>query len=218
MSNPKIYGTYFDIERVVIWGDEQQDPQARRPRLIFSFRDGNPRITVYTGQKSPSGVISFPCDVPHLVTILSYIKEVANSEPGYKLSVDSLTTKYVDNKPSNETELVSTLHVGKSKEGIVYLSLIAENKPKMVFSIKPSKYHVFRDSEKNVIPDNVISSKMATKIADLVLELVSQSVMQYTNEKYENSGNPPLKINSKQSATTTTATTVTDADFDELGL
>ena len=218
MTNPKIYGTYCDIERIVIWGDESVDQQSRRPRLVFSFRDGNPRITVYTGQKSPNGVISFPCDVPHMVTILNYIKDIASAEPSSKITVDSLTTKYVDNKPTNDTELVSTLHIGKSKEGIVYLSVIAENKPKMVFSIKPSKFHVFRDAEKNVIPDNVISCKMATKIADLLLGLIANVVLQYTNERYDSSGNGPLKIQSKQTNTPAPQSTVTEADFDELGL
>jgi hypothetical protein len=217
MTTPKIYKTYYDIDRLVIWGDETNDPQVRRARLVLSFRDGNPRITVYTGQKSASGVISFPCEAVHVTTIFNYLKEIANSEPGTKITVDSLTTKYTDNKPTNELDLVSTLHIGKSKEGIVYISVISENKPKIVFSIKPSRFHIFRDAEKNIIPESVISSKMAVSIAELALNVVSQAILQYTNEQYDFSGKTAVPING-QSQPAPHVTTTSDATFDELGI
>jgi len=187
MSN--LYQKYYDISKLVIWGDsDSTDQSSKRPRLVFSFRDGNPRISVYTGNSGVEGIISFPSDIPTMVSAMSMLKDVANGPNGNKVAIDSLTVNYVNNKPTNEKKLVSTLYIGKSKEGLVYLSVITEGKPKLVFSIKPSQYHTFKDSEKNVISDSVISPMMAKGIADVVLNVVSNILITYTNEEYNNSG------------------------------
>ena len=146
-TNPKLIKTYYDISKLVIWGDDSSDGENgnKRPRMVFSFRDGNPRITVYTGITGQNGVISFPSDYPTMVAIVNILKDVIVSEPGNKFSISSLTNVYENNKPTKEKKIVSTLYIGKSKDGLIYFSVIAENKPKLVFTIKPSPFHVFKD-------------------------------------------------------------------------
>ena len=178
--------TYYDISRFVIWGDEDSGTKSR---MVFSFRDGNPRITVYIPTTSQTTVVSFPCDTVNMVSILNYIKEAANSEPGYKVSVDSLTSVYEDNKPTKDKKLVSTLHIGKSMEGLVYLSVIAPDKPKVVFTIKPSEYHVFRDKDKQNISVGEVSKRMAIGIADLMLNIIADILVKYTEEEYRTQAN-----------------------------
>lgn len=189
-----LVGTYYDISKLVIWGDETTDGENKRSRLVFSFRDGNPRITVYTGASGANGVISFPSDYPTMVGIITLLKDVIAGQPGMKYAIDSLTTVYDNNKPTTEKKIVSTLYIGKSKEGLIYFSVITEGKPKLVFTIKPSPFHVFRDSEKNNIPDSVISCKLATGIADLVLNIISNVITEYTAEEYTGARKPtPIK-------------------------
>lgn len=183
------FDKYIDISKVTLWADSNTENKAR---LVFGFRDGNPRITVYTGITGKEGVISFPSDIPTMVYILNLIKEVAKAEPGYKQQVQSLTTVYVDNKPTNDKKVLSTLFIGKSKEGIVYISLIMEDKPKIVFPIKPSPYHVFKDGEGNFIDDKILSEKLAISIADVMLNVIGTFIVDITEDEYTSKRKPTL--------------------------
>lgn len=182
--------TYWDIAKLVVWGDEATEGDSKRPRLVFGFRDGNPRITVYTGVSGPGGVISFPSDYPTMVGVINILKDVIAAAPGTKFSIDSLTSVYENNKPTTEKKVVATLHIGKSKDGLVYFSVITEGKPKLVFTIKASPFHAFRDSEKNIVPDNVISCKIAAGLADLILNIISNVIVNYTTEEYTGDRKP----------------------------
>jgi hypothetical protein len=181
MSN--LVKKYFDVARLVIWGDGDEEGN-RKPRLVFGFRDGNPRITVYTGQQGNDSVISFPSDSPTMISILTYMKDIAKSAPGTKILVESLTLVYENNRPTKEKKVISTLYIGKSKEGLVYLSVISENKPKLIFTIKPSTYHTFKDGDKANIEDSKISELMTIGIADTMLNIIGQILVQYSNDEY----------------------------------
>lgn len=192
-----LYNKYYDVSKLVIWGDESGDENNRRSKLIFSFRDGNPRITVYTGVVGKDGVISFPSDHPTMVTIMNLLKDVAKGQPGTKFAIDSLTFVYENDKPTANKRIVSTLHIGKSKEGLVYFSVIMENKPKLVFTLKSSPFHTFRDKDKNLLSEELVSSKMALGLADLVLSIVGNIIVNYTDEEYDNSPRKPMEVKSR---------------------
>jgi hypothetical protein len=191
-----LYKTYYDISKLVIWGEADASSTDSKPRLVFSFRDGNPRLTVYTGVMGSAGVISFPSDYPTMVSILNLLKDVVKAEPGAKYTIDSLTNVYVDNKPTSDKRVVGTLHIGKTKDGIIYFSVTAEDRPKIIFPIKKSPYHAYRDANKNDVPDSVISARMAEGIADLYLNILSIAILNYTNEEYSKGERKPTPIRS----------------------
>ena len=213
-QGPQLVKTYYDVSKLVIWGDDAPEGDAKRPRMVFSFRDGNPRITVYTGQTGPNGVISFPSDYPTMVGIINVLKDVIAGQPGTRFSIDSLTAVYQDNKPTKDKKVVAVLHIGKSKEGIIYFSVTAEAKPKLLFSIKPSPFHAFRDAEKNTIPDSVMSTKIASGLADLILNIISSVIVNYTNEEYSTVRKPVLI----KGAPSGQVTADVSGDLDDLGL
>ncbi len=188
------YKRYHDVSKITLWADSTDD-EKKAARLLLSFRDGNPRFVAYTGVTGPSGIINFPCDYPTMAAAMSLLKEAASSSiTGVSYSIESLTASYVDNKPTKEKVLVSTLNIGRDKDGIVFLALITEGKPKIMFQIKPSNYHVFRDSTKSPMPVDKISSTLAIGIADLVLNTISDVMTSYTREEYDGSGKPPAEI------------------------
>lgn len=182
MSN--FHKKFYDVARLNIWGDTQGDDNKTRPRMVFSFRDGNPRFTVYAGGTGIENMITFPSDPATMVGVMWMIKDIIKGPPGEKFIVDSLGAVYKDNKPTNEKRTVGSLYVGKSKEGLIYFSVIADGKPKHVFTIKPSPYHVFRDGNKNTLPDAKISEYLASGLVDTMLNIIGNVMIQYTNEEY----------------------------------
>lgn len=178
MAKQSLYKKYSDVGRLNVWGEELEN--GKRPRLAFGFRDGNPRVIVYTGEMGTNGIITFGCDPLTFGVFLEDLKDVIDGEPGKKFTADSLL-------PSNDQgpeKLLAVLHVGKTKEGVVYLSVISEGKPKLVFTLKPSKYHRFRDGDKNILSDDKISVKMATALHNYLYGIVSQSSLLYMVEEY----------------------------------
>lgn len=180
--NSLFLNKFTDIDKIVIWAEGEEN--AKRPRLTFGFRDGNPRLLAHTGVVGTEGLIAFPSDAPTMTYILNTLKEIAVGAPGKKVAIESLTTLYENNQPTNGKKLVSTLYIGKTNEGLVYLSVIAEGKPKLVFTIKPSPYHTFRDGDKVDIPVSKVSEKLAIGIADICLNIISSAIMSYSGEVY----------------------------------
>lgn len=187
------YKTYYDINRLCIWADsEGAEPGAKRARMVFSLRDGNPRITVYTGETG--GVISFPCDPLFFGGFLETLKFIVEAPNGTRESIESLSVIYEDNKPTNQLRVVATLHVGKSKDGIIYLSVMTEGKPKLAFTLKTSPYHVFRGEDKNPLPADVLSKRLALGLINTLYPLLANYVQQYTNEEYTHGERKPAEI------------------------
>jgi hypothetical protein len=175
---------YFDVAKLILWAETESDSENKRPRLVFSLRDGNPRFVVYTGLMGKEGVINFPCDPLHTVATMDMLRDIANGQPSEKFAVDSLRTVYENSKPTKEKQVAATLNIGKSKDGIVYFCVIAEGRPKIVFPIKSSPFHVFRDSSKNQIPDGPISQKLALAYAKIVDSAISTLLVNYSMDEY----------------------------------
>lgn len=192
MSEAKVHKTYYDIAKLMIWGDQTEN--QKRPRMVFGFRDGNPRVIVYTGETGPAAVLTFGAEHLTFGSFLETIQEVIDSEPGTKFQVDGLTPVYENNVATDQMKLLSSLFVGKSREGIVYFSVIMEGKPKMVFSLKPSIYHKFYDGSKNPLPDSAVSIRMAKSLRKFLYEIVSRVLVDYTNEDYEHGTRKPAPI------------------------
>jgi hypothetical protein len=193
MSN--LYKKYYDVSRLILWADgESDDSGARRARMVIGFRDGNPRITVYTGGTGSEAVISFPTDPITMVAAMNYLKDVIKAPPGTKMSIESLTTVYENNRPTKEKKVLSTLYLGKSKDGLIYMSVISEGRAKLIFTIKASPYHVFRDGDKNVLAEAKVSEMLASGIADMALNVVAQVLVQYTNEEYTDGGRKQTEV------------------------
>lgn len=190
----KIYQTYYDVSRFVLWADNPSE-EGKRARFVLSFRDGNPRFVVYTGTLGKESIINFPMDSIHLTTIMNYLKDVAVGPVDNQISIDSLTTVYENDKPTKQKKVLSTLHMGKTKDGLIYLCVTSEGRPKIVFPLKPSPFHIFRNANKEVIPDKEISKNMAIGIADVVLDTVARIITDYTNDEYDQGGRKPTPIN-----------------------
>lgn len=193
------YKKYHDVSKITLWSDSSSE-EGKPARLTLSFRDGNPRFVAYTGVTGPTGVINFPSDYPTMASCMNLLKRVANSnETGIQYAIESLTTSYVNDKPTKDKVVVSTLNIGRDKDGVVFMALVSEGKPKIMFQIKPSMFHVFRNSNKEQIPVSEISSTLATSIADMVLNAISDVMISYTKEEYDGSGKPPTEIKGRNS-------------------
>lgn len=190
-----IVRNFLDVPRCVLWSNPIDG--QKRAKLILSFRDGNPRFTVYTNQvQGKEGVISWPADLPTFINVLTEFRDIAKGPNDVKFSNDSLATVYENDKPTDKKRVMATLYCGKSKEGIVYMSIISEGRPKIIFEFKISDFHVFKDGNGNPMGNDVMSPKLAIATIDAILAIVpdimAQHAIESANTPYDpKAGNAP---------------------------
>ena len=195
----KMTKTFMDIAKIVLWAESPVE-DGKMARLSVSLRDGNPRFVVNTGAKGREGMINFPMQVIDAVTCMNVLKDVASGENGKLVTARSQGRVYKDDKMTNEIKEVAALHIGKTAEGIVFLSVTMEGKPKIVFPFKPNKWMVFQTKDKAPIPDSYLSEKLAISFADLVLDVCTKVVLRYTEEEYTNGTRTAVEISGNDSS------------------
>lgn len=194
----KIVKTFIDVAKIVLWAESPVE-EGKRARFQIGLRDGNPRFVVYTGGKGKESILNFPMGVVECVSIMNMLKDVASGENGKMIDAVARGNVWKDDKPTNETKDIATLHLGKSKEGIVFLSVTMEGRPKIVFPLKASNYTVFRDQNKQAISESYYSEKMAISVADLTMEICAMLIMNYTTEEYTNGTRTAVEISGNDS-------------------
>lgn len=177
-----MYNTYYDVSKCTLWGIKGDNDQFS-PRLVLSFRDGNPRFVVYTGEKGV--IINFPCDVFIMQTVLDRMKEIVDAPPGTKIGVNSKSVHYDNGKRTNEKRLVSTLYVGKNKDGIIYIYIREDKKPDIIFAFRKNEWHDFFDANKVELPEDVMSRYFANAYIKFIENSLALFIHQYTLEAYQ---------------------------------
>jgi hypothetical protein len=158
----------------------------QRGKLAFSFRDANPRLTVFTNiaadtNSASRGIISAPMDPVTFFGFLDSIRILAMSQPSNvetSFSVDCLTSVRDESGKITDKTLLSKAYGGRDSTGVIWISIIAEGRPRIKFPITISAYHVFRKAD-----GTELTPAEASKIATLsLIELLKSTYSEFINE------------------------------------
>lgn len=107
------------------------------PNLSVSVIRNQPRIDVFTEVPNDknNGKITAAMDALTFFALLEALKLVIDGEPDQQLKVPNMSG------PPQNKFLASTTLVGKDKEGRVYISVVAKERPMIKFVFSPSDYH-----------------------------------------------------------------------------
>lgn len=122
--------------------------------LTWSSRNGYPRITVFTENKVKQETFDFnrminaPLDYTTLNTFIGMFEKVIAGEKDKSYKIDCFNLKYVNNERTNEKYLQASITIGKNKDGVVFLAVVAEGKPKISFELNYTTFFkVYKDGE-----------------------------------------------------------------------
>lgn len=139
-TKPKIY----ELERCSLYAPVAGN---KRAMLTFSIRSGYPRISVFTRTESDNGgkgVINFAFDLEHFLIFLNRLEAIVRSPGSTK---EKVTVRYrkkdANQRPTDELETAGELYFGKNEEGVVWLSILQTDRPRIQFEITLSDYHEF---------------------------------------------------------------------------
>lgn len=146
--------------------------EGRRSRLVFSSFRGNPRITVFTGipNDSGKGVINAPMNPETFLIFLNMLESVAkdSKEAKNKIACDT-TVKTTDGETQQRNQqrmALSDVFFGKDAEGVMWVSVIAEGRPKIKFEFTVSDFHRIYKGDGTQISKGEASSLQALAMID----------------------------------------------------
>lgn len=122
------------------------DPKAKS-KLVWGFHNNNPRITVYTGdpsennEKTGYGKIVANLDTPTLFAFFHLMEIAVKAEPGYKAKIENKNFTFFGGKRSDHPVVLTELWVGKDKDGCVWMSVTARDRPLIKFTFAPTDFH-----------------------------------------------------------------------------
>lgn len=115
--------------------------------LSWSTRGAYPRITVFTSNKVKTESFDYgrmiiaKFDYNMMNSFLSSFETVIDGPVDNKVQFNCFDNKFVNNQRTDEIELISTITIGKNKEGIIFLAVTAEGKKKVAFELTMQKWH-----------------------------------------------------------------------------
>ena len=122
--------------------------------LQWGLFANNPRITVYTNVESDQstnyGKISANMDTPAFFAFLNLLRQAIEFVPGtngqeeFKASIQNKNFIFPGGKRSEKPVVQSELFVGKDKEGVVWMGVMANDRPKIKFNFQLSDFHLLR--------------------------------------------------------------------------
>lgn len=144
MSNEIDYERIIEIPRYSMYGKALQGSN-RSPRLAWCIYKANPRISVFlnNGLEGASGIIPAPMNANIMTDMLNHLEYIADGkETNYVNKCYTSTYDEQGNSSvSQEKKLLSIITLGKTEQGIVYIGVEAEGKPKLRFDFTMSDYH-----------------------------------------------------------------------------
>lgn len=129
--------------------------EGRVATLVWNVQNNYPRVSVFThdikdeGPETAGGRITANLDFPVFYSLCEMFRKLASSpksaweENGISYRIDNDNFTYENNVRSEKPTKVNELWVGRDKEGSIWISVLANNRPKIRFHLAPSNWHHF---------------------------------------------------------------------------
>jgi hypothetical protein len=186
--------------------------------LAWSIRAGYPRINVYTSNsnKQPNAKFNYdtfitaPFDYVTFGILMDRIEKVIASKDEIKYTIDCNNIKFENGVKTNTIYLQAKVHVGRDKEGVIFIAAIEEGKRKLKFYLMPSdKWFVFYDDLNNIITDKrILSTLYAKSYLDLLKSIMSKEA--YTDMVKQNT---PVPVATARQTTPPSTSNASNIDF-----
>jgi hypothetical protein len=133
----------LDFDKFQMW-TPTPGAEGKRAKLGFGIRDGNPRITCFTNDPKDTiskGIIYAAMNPETFFAFLTMFEKVIKSTGEVKNKIDCFGMRWENDKPTKDRILISELYFGRTADGIIWISLVAENRPKIKFDFRISDFH-----------------------------------------------------------------------------
>lgn len=113
----------------------------------WGFVKNNPRITIYTRdpadntEKTGYGKIVANLDTPTLYAFFENILRATTEENGWKVKIENKNYTFFGGKRSDAPVVINELWTGKDKDGCIWVSITAKERPLIKFIFGGTEFH-----------------------------------------------------------------------------
>lgn len=144
MAEPQVVYPFKELEKFQIF-TETPGVEGKRSRLGWSSYRGNPRINVFTNvpNDAQKGMMSAAMNPETFLIFLNMLEEFAVKPGEQKAKIDCYTIPRAIEGQERSTDkiLASEIYFGRDAQGILWISVVVANRPKIKFEFKISDFH-----------------------------------------------------------------------------
>lgn len=151
---------------------------------LMQERGSYPRVTVFTSNIKQEGapvdysaIISTQLSYTSLFTLSSLLEEAIATPNECKFQIQYYNNNYVNNVRTDEVTLQSTIVVGKDKDNILYIAVVADGKKRIKFEFGFSEWHKVIVNGESTMALADQSSRAATSYVRLLESLYSDQLL-----------------------------------------
>ena len=167
--------------------------EGKNSRLAWCIRDGNPRVTVYTNIPSDAsnmyGILSANMDPATFFMFLDLLEKTALGPSNVKHCISCKTSTRQSDGTYGDIRVMSKLLFGKDENGVVWISVIAENRPKIKFEFKVSDYHEFLKEDGTTLSESESSPLHALAVCRTMKMIYANLLSDFRQSRAAATGN-----------------------------
>lgn len=159
-------------------------PGAQGKTSVLKWRlvQNNPRIEVWTNdpqdQDKQNGKLGANLDMPNFRSLLIFLRQAiafrpTETETHFSRAIDCVGYTFFGGQRSQEPKVLSTVKVGKDKEGVVWIGVFADNRPRIPFPFVPGNWHVYRKGDGSPLTKAETSMVYAEAYAEMLGQMSS---------------------------------------------
>lgn len=194
--------------------------EGKQSRLAWCVRDGNPRITVYTNIPSDAtnmyGILSANMNPETFFVFLDELEKIALGQSNVKRCINCYTTFRQENGAPGEKKLMSKLLFGKDENGMMWLSIVSDNRPKIKFEIKFSDWHELLHEDGSSPPQSDLSVAQTIAICKAMRVIYAKLVSDFRQPRPFNSNNARPQNNRASSTSSPSNNSLDFASLDDI--
>lgn len=161
--------------------------------MQFKLKKNNPQIQVYTNDPNDTenyGRIDAALDSPTFNAYIVLLRRAAQESDFKKVPIQNFGYTFPNGRRSDQTQLLSTLMVGRDEDGSVWTAVTAKNRPMIKFYFLPSDYHRIMDSTGEQMARGPLTQIYALAFADLIQSIMNNlQVIEYEEPPQKQNGN-----------------------------
>jgi hypothetical protein len=167
--------TALDHMKLRMYGEKIDGSKDSPSFLFYMTMDGNPRIDVYTGVQGDkdNGLIRAAMDIRTARGFLKLMQHVVDQDGACRFYIENQAYSWPGGKRSEKPSMTSRTVVGKAEDGRVYVSVIADGRPKAIFYMSSPFFHKMTDSEGQRIDVKLESRLFTEGYVEHISELMS---------------------------------------------
>ena len=183
MSEVKQMPRIQDLNKFTLFADIP-GVTKQRARLSWSMRGTNPRITAFAfnPNTNKNEVTTAPLS-PDIFLIFcdQFLAMIDSNQTNIKAKIETLTSvRDAGNKPTQEKKLLSELWYGIDANGIVWMSIVEGDKPRIKFTFNIWGYNVIYKTDGTALTEAEASRIAAKSSVSALKAIYIQNMAEFT--------------------------------------